>query len=449
VPDTTPSPDSARTGGGRLGTGTTFRSLQVRNFRVYTTGQLISVTGTWMQIVGQAWLVLELTGSGAMLGVVTALQWLPTLCLGPLAGVIADRSDKRRIMLGTQGAAMAQALLLGIVVATGTVELWMVMVLALTLGLVAAMEGPARQTFIFEMVGGERVTNAVSLNTLTANLGRLVGPAIAGLLIAGWGVAACFFVNVASYLFTLGALLMVRRSELHAPPPVRRARGQLREGVRHVWSSPGLKVPLLLMVVMGTFTYEHQVLLPLMATDTYDVGAAGFGLLQSVMSVGAVVGGLFVARRTLPTHRLLTRSATIFGAATLLAAAMPTIRAAILPIALIGGTSVMFSTLVAATLQLHAEPEVRSRVMSLYQVAVIGTTPFGGPIVGWVAERWNPQVALALGGVAAVASGWFGWRALRGVPDPRVDDVEEVEVHDEVDAPDPSDALAELRPNTV
>jgi predicted MFS family arabinose efflux permease len=309
------------------------------------------------------------------------------------------------------------------------------------------VEGPARQTFIFEMVGGERVTNAVSLNTLTANLGRLVGPAIAGLLIAGLGVAACFFVNVASYVFTLAALLMVRRSELHAPPPVRRAPGQLREGLRITWASPGLRVPLLLMVVVGTFTYEHQVLLPLMATDTYDVGAAGFGLLQSVMSVGAVAGGLFVARRTLPTHRLLTLSATMFGAVTLLAAAMPTMRAAILPIALIGATSVMFSTLVAATLQLHAEPEVRSRVMSLYQVAVSGTTPIGGPIVGWVAERWNPQVGLALGGVAALASGFFGWRALKGVPDPEVSAVDEVEVHDEVDAPDPSDALAEIRPN--
>jgi MFS family permease len=440
VPDTpsAPRPRAA---------GTTFRSLQVRNFRVYTTGQIVSVTGTWMQIVGQAWLVLELTGSGAMLGLVTALQWLPTLLLGPLAGVLADRSDKRRIMVCTQAAAMAQALLLGIVVATGTVQLWMVMVLALTLGLVAAVEGPARQTFIFEMVGGERVTNAVSLNTLTANLGRLVGPAIAGLLIAGLGVAACFFVNVASYVFTLAALLMVRRSELHAPPPVRRAPGQLREGLRITWASPGLRVPLLLMVVVGTFTYEHQVLLPLMATDTYDVGAAGFGLLQSVMSVGAVAGGLFVARRTLPTHRLLTLSATMFGAVTLLAAAMPTMRAAILPIALIGATSVMFSTLVAATLQLHAEPEVRSRVMSLYQVAVIGTTPIGGPIVGWVAERWNPQVGLALGGVAALASGFFGWRALKGVPDPEVSAVDEVEVHDEVDAPDPSDALAEIRPN--
>ena len=249
----------------RGGFDVTFRSLQVRNFRVYTTGQLVSVTGTWMQIVGQAWLVLELTGSGAMLGLVTALQWVPTLVLGPLAGVLADRSDKRRIMLCTQAAAMAQALLLGVVVATGAVQLWMVMVLALTLGLVAAVEGPARQTFIFEMVGGERVTNAVSLNTLTANLGRLVGPAIAGLLIAGWGVATCFFVNVVSYLFTLGALLMVRRRDLHAPPPVRRARGQLREGLRLTWASPGLRVPLLLMVVMGTFTYEHQVLLPLMA----------------------------------------------------------------------------------------------------------------------------------------------------------------------------------------
>jgi MFS family permease len=425
----------------------TFRSLQVRNFRLYTTGQLISVTGTWMQIVGQAWLVLELTGSGAMLGLVTALQWLPTLLLSPLAGVIADRSDKRRILVCTQAASMAQALVLGVVVATGAVELWMVMVLAGTLGLIAAMEGPARQTFVLEMVGGERVTNAVSLNTLNANLGRLIGPAIAGLLIAGWDVSVCFFVNVFSYLFTIGALLAVRRRELFAAPPVQRARGQLREGLHHAWSSPGLRVPLLLMVVMGTFTYEHQVLLPLLATQTYDVGAAGFGLLQSLMSIGAVVGGLFVARRTLPTHRLLTRSAIAFGLVTMVLAGMPSIRAAVIPIALVGASSVMFSTLVASTLQLHAEPAMRSRVMALYQVAVVGTTPIGGPIVGWIAERWNPQASLALGGVTAVISGQLGWRALRRVPDPVVTDVEEVGVHDEVGAPDPSDALAELRPN--
>jgi len=429
------------------GMRTTFRALQVRNFRLYITGQAVSVTGTWMQIVGQAWLVLEITGSGAMLGIVTALQWIPTLFLAPLTGVIADRMSKRRILVGTQIANLSLAFVLGLVVAAGGVELWMLMVLAGLLRLVSAMEGPARQSFVLEMVGGELITNAVSLNTLTINLGRLIGPAIAGLIIAGFDISTCFFLNSVSYLFTLGALLAMRRRELHSPPQVARARGQLREGLHHAWSSPGLRIPLLLMVAMGTFSYEHQVLLPLLATDTYDVGAAGFGLLQSVMSVGAVFGGLFIAQRALPTHRLLTRSATVFGVVTLLLALMPTLRAAVIPIALVGASQVVFGTLVSSTLQLHADPAMRSRVMALYQVAVIGTTPIGGPLVGWIAELWNPQASIALGGVTALLCGHFGWRALRSVPDPVVTGTVELGIHDELEAPDPADALAEIPPH--
>jgi MFS family permease len=394
----------------------TFRALAVRNYRLFFSAQLVSVSGTWMQGLAQAWLVLQLSGSGVALGLVTAAQFVPMLVLGPWAGVVADRVDKRRFLLLTQAVAALLALALGVLTATGRVELWMVFVLAFGLGLVNAFDMPARQAFVFEMVGPDRLTNAVSLNSIVMNAGRLVGPALGGLLIGTVGLAACFLLNAASYLAPLVALAAMRPSELHRRPPTERGPGQLREGLRYVWGHDGLRVPLLLMAVIGTLAYEFQVSLPLLARFTFDSGAGGYGLLLSAMSLGAVVGGLAFAARATPSHVRLGRAGLVFGALVLTASLMPSLAATAVVLPLVGAASIAFITLANATLQLTAAPEMRGRVIALYGVAFLGTTPVGGPIVGWVGEVVGPRAALGIGGVAALVATAVAWRSLRAQP---------------------------------
>lgn len=395
----------------------TFRSLAVRNYRLFFGGQIVSVSGSWMQVVAQDWLVLQLTDSGVALGLVTAFQFVPMMILGPWAGVVADRVDKRRLLLGSQVVAAMLALTLGILTATGAVQLWMVFGLAFGLGLTTAFEMPARQAFVFEMVGSDKLTNAVSLNSIVMNGGRMVGPAIAGGLIAGLGLAACFLINAATYIATIGALAAMRTHELHAAPKAERAKGQLREGFRYVWSLPALRVPLLLVAVIGTLSYEFQVSLPLLARFTYDAGADGYGLLLSTMSVGAVLGGLLVAARFRPSHRHLGWAGLAFGVAVLLASAMPTLAltAAVMP--LVGAASIVVITQANSTLQLTAAPDMRARVMALYGVAFLGSTPVGGPIVGWVGEQFGGRSTLVLGGLAAIVATLLAWRALHRAGD--------------------------------
>ena len=391
----------------------TFSALAVRNFRLLFAGQVVSITGTWMQMIAQAWLVLTLTGSAAVLGLVTALQFLPTLLVGPYAGVVADRVDKRRLLVVTQSISGLLAITLGVLVATDAVQMWMVFVLAGCLGLVGAIDMPARQSFTMEVVGPERLTNALSLNTITMNVGRLFGPAVAGLVISGWDLSICFLANGVSFLAPTVALLAMRRHELRQTPPVQRAKGQLREGFRYVWATPALRVPLLLMLVIGTLTYEFQVSLPVLARDTFGVDAAGFGLLQSAMSVGAIVGGLLFATRATPTHRRLGLAAAGFGLVVLALALAPTYASALLVLPLVGAGSVLFLTLANSTLQLTADPHMRSRVIALYTVAFIGSTPIGGPLIGWVAQSFGARWSLALGGAAALTGAAFAWRSLR------------------------------------
>lgn len=394
--------------------GSTFSALRVRNYRLFFVGQVVSITGTWMQMVAQSWLVLNITGSAAALGVVTAFQFLPTLILGPYAGVVADRIDKRRLLIATQSASMVLALLLGGLAASGAAQLWMVIVLAGTLGVASAFDSPARQSFVLEMVGPTKLTNALSLNTITMNVGRLFGPAVAGIVIARWNLSVCFIANGLSYVAPIVALAVMRPGELLQTPRAERAKGQFREGLRYVWARPELRVPLLLMLLIGTLTYEFGVTLPVLARDTFDVGAAGFGVMQSVMSIGAIVGGLLFATRTAPTHRRLGVSATIFGAAMLGLALSPTYGMALAVLPLVGAGSVLFMTLTNATLQLATTPDMRSRVMSLYAIAFIGSTPVGGPIVGWITESVGVRWALAMGGAAALFGAAAAGLALRG-----------------------------------
>ena len=367
-----------------------------------------------MQRVAQSWLVLHLTGSGLALGIVSALQFLPILLLGAFAGLAADRFDKRRLLLISQAAAGLLALALGLVTLLGVVQLWMVYALALMLGLVTVVDNPTRQSFVMEMVGRERVTNAVSLNSATFTSARIVGPAIAGVLITLVGTGWCFVINAASFAAVIVALAAMDPARLHRAEPTRRRPGQLREGLSFVWSRSDLRLPLLLMAVVGTLALNFTVILPLLARNTFHGGAETYGLLFSVLGLGSLVGALFTAGRREPTYRLLLFSLALFGLLMLGAAAAPNLLVELAVLVPMGMASVTFQTTGNSLLQLRARPSLRGRVMALYSVVFLGTTPIGSPLVGWVAERLGPRAGLVLGGAAMLlAAGvavWAMWR---------------------------------------
>ena len=378
----------------------TFSSLRIRNFRLYFTAQLISVSGTWMQSVAQAWLVLHLTGSGVDLGFVVGLQFLPMLVLGPFGGLVADRVNKRHLLFVTQTAGGLLALVLGILVVTDTVVLWQVYVLAGLLGVVNLFDNPARQTFMIEMVGRDDLPNAVSLNASLMNASRVVGPAIGGVIITVFGLGVCFFVNAVSYAAVIIGLAMMRTAELRPTVPVARAKGQVREGFRYVWQTPALRNVLLAVALIGVFAYNFTVTLALLAKGTFHGGAGTYAMLTSCMGAGAVIGGLIAAHRSRPTPRLLQVLALVFGGLLAAVALAPTLLAADLLIATAN-----------ATLQLTAEPAMRGRVMALYAMAFLGTTPIGAPLVGAIAMWTSPRVAMLVGAVATVvAAGLLMWR---------------------------------------
>ncbi len=383
---------------------TTFGALRIPNYRRYAVAQTISLSGTWMQRVAQAWLVLELGGSGTDVGVVTALQFVPLLVLGVWAGVVVERVDKRRLLVVTQLGAALLALTLGLLVATGTVRLWAVMALALALGVVHLFDNPARQTFVLEMVGPDQLANAVTLNSVAVNAARTLGPALAGLLIATAGIAVCFLVNAVSYLLVVAAFTLMRRDELAPSPIVARGPGQLRAGLVYVSRTPEVRGPLLLMAVVGTLAYEFQVVLPLMARFVFDGSAGTYGVMTSCMGGGAVVAGLLLAGRSRSGHRSLTVSAQLFGTSILLAAAAPTLVLELVVLVAVGATSIAFLSLANTTVALSTVPEMRGRVMALWSIAFLGTTPIGGPLVGWVSEHLGPRIGLALGGVATIVA---------------------------------------------
>ncbi len=397
----------------RVATRETFASLGTRNYRLYFTAQVVSLTGNWMQQIAQAWLVLQLSGSGSLLGVTVALQFLPTLLIGPWAGVIADRRDKRRMLAVTQSLAGALAVSLGALVATGAVQLWMVMAFALVFGCVLAFDNPARQSFVLEMTGPEQVLNAVTLNTILINVARALGPAAAGFLIAGAGIALCFLLNGLTYVAMLLALFLMRPDELHRGAPTPRGPGQLREGLSYVWHEPVLRIPLLVMVAVGCLAFEFAVSLPLLARFTFGGDATTLAWLSGAMGVGAIVGGLATARRSPPTAATLPHVSLFFGAAILVTAAAPTLPLAIVSLLATGVGSILFLSTANAWLQITSAPAMRGRVMALWTVAFMGTTPIGGPIVGAVGESVGPRWALALGGLTTIVAGLVGAWALR------------------------------------
>lgn len=382
----------------------TFSSLRVRNYRLYFAGQVVSVTGSWIQRVAQSWLVLHLTGSGVALGVVAALQFLPILLIGAWGGLAADRLDKRRLLMITQPLMGLLALILGVLTLTGLVQLWMVFLMALLLGVVTAVDIPARQAFVMEMVGRRHVINAVSLNSTVFTGSRVVGPALAGVLITVIGTGWCFVLNSASFIAVLLALLTMDAGQLQRVDPPPKARGQLVEGLRFVWARPDLRTPMALLAVVGTLAFNFTVVLPLLARNTFHGDASTFGLLFAVLGAGSFGGALFTASRREPSARLLVGALGFFGLFMLAAAAAPTLGLEIAALVPMGVAALAFQTTSNSLIQLRSEPALRGRVMALYSVVFLGTTPIGAPFVGWVAQSFGPRAGLALGGAAVMAA---------------------------------------------
>lgn len=386
-------------------TATTFRSLRVRNYRIFMLSQLVSVSGNWLQSVAQLWLVLHLTGSGLALGLVTAFRFAPILLFTSFGGLVADRVDKRRMLMVTQTAAGLLALTLAALTLSGAVRIWMVYLTALGLGCVNVFDGPGRQSFLHEVVGPRQISNAVALNSATFTLGRVIGPALAGIAIAWVGTGWCFLFNGLSYLPVILGLQLMRVVELNRSAPVRPARGQVRQGLRHAWERLQLRVPLLTALVVGLLTLNFQVLLPLLATRVFHGGPGAFGSLWSLMACGSVAGALLTAALSRPSQRLLGAAAVGLGALMCLGAVTPVLPLELVVLVPLGAAMIVFQATAQSLLQLNSESAFRGRVMALYSTVSAGSTAIGGPLVGWIAEQAGTRAAMVQGGVVSVLAG--------------------------------------------
>ncbi|HEY4583911.1 MAG TPA: MFS transporter, partial [Lysobacter sp.] len=384
----------------------TFSSLRIHNYRVWAAGALVSNVGTWMQRVGQDWLVLtQLTDrSATAVGIVMALQFGPPLLLLPLTGWAADHLDRRRLLMWTQALSGLLALGLGIVTLTGIVELWHVYGFALLLGCVTAFDAPVRQTFVSDLVDDDHVANAVALNSTSFNAARMVGPAVAGLLIAAVGEGWLFMVNAASYAAVLLSLGALRVDELHAEPPPGRVRGAMLEGFRYVWRRPDLMTVLAMLALIGTFGFNFAIFVSTMSVTVFGGDAGQYGLLTSAMAVGTMGGALFSARRPMPGMPLMAGSAAAFGLSALLAALMPGPWPFAALLVVVGFAALAFMTASNSMMQLTTERGMRGRVLALRIAVVMGGTPLGAPLVGWLADRFGPRFALGVGALSGLVA---------------------------------------------
>ncbi|MGI8774032.1 MAG: MFS transporter [Actinomycetota bacterium] len=382
----------------------TFGSLQIRNYRLFVSGQLVSMTGTWMQTVALGWLVLRLTDSGVAVGINLALQFLPMLLFGLWGGLVADRFDKRRILLRTQSVMAVLAVALWALTLSDAAQLWMIYLITFLTGMTTVLDNPARQSFVTEMVGRDLVPNAVSLNSAVFNASRIIGPALAGVAIATVGLPWAFLVNAGTFVAVILALRAMDPALLHRGAAVAREAGQVRAGLRYVWSTPRLRGTVALVAVVATFGLNFSVVLPLLARFTFDRGAETFGFLTSMMASGALVGALFNAARPRPTKRWLIFSAGAFGILVTAAAMAPTLPVLAVLLVPIGAASISFIAAANTTLQLHSEPGMRGRVMALHGLVFLGSTPLGAPLVGWASQTWGPRYGLAIGGISSLVA---------------------------------------------
>ena len=398
-----------------------FRSLSVPNYRIWFAGALVSNIGTWMQRTAQDWIVLtELTDYNATaVGIVMALQFGPQLVLMPWSGLIADRFDRRRLLIGTQTLMGLLALGLGLITVTGVAELWHVYLFALGLGIVAAIDAPARQTFVSELVSDDNLPNAVALNSASFNGARLIGPAAAGLLTVAVGAGWVFLINAATFAATVLAMTLLRTVQLRPQPRASRKQGQLLAGFRYVSRRPDIIVVLITVFLVGTFGFNFAIFTATMATVEFGMGASEFGLLSSIMAIGSVAGALLAARRGRPRLRLVVAGSFAFGLSCALAAVMPTYLTFAISLTFVGLSSLTLMTTANAYVQTTTRPAMRGRVMALYMAIFAGGTPLGAPLVGWVADQFGPRWALgvaALSGILAAGAVLFWmvrYRSLR------------------------------------
>ena len=382
----------------------TFSSLQVPNYRRYFAGQVVSISGNWMQTVAEMWLIVQLTGSGVSVGLTAGLQFLPLLLFGAYGGLLADRIGKRRLLTVTQLLMAVPALTLFALTVSGSVQAWMVFALVFVRGCVLAIDNPARQAFVVELVGADRVVNAVALNSVVVHSSRILGPAAAGAVIALLGVGPCFLINALTFLAMIAALRLMNPATLHVAAIAARAPGQLRSAIAYVRATPELVVPLAMMALVGTVSFNFQVLLPLLAHDTWHGTATTYATLTAAMGVGSICGALAAGARGRVSPRLLVVSALAFGAAELLVALAPTLNLQLLALVPLGAASVTFAAGVNSILQISVEPTMRGRVMSLYSVVFLGSTPIGAPLVGWLAQEAGPRAGLYAGAIAALVA---------------------------------------------
>jgi MFS family permease len=402
----TPAADEAKT--------SMFSSLRVRNYRLFWLGQAVSNTGTWMQRIAQDWLVLSLTGSATAVGITTALQFLPMLLFGLYGGVVADRCNKRRLLLITQATMGVTGLVLAALTLSGHVHVTHVYVLAFALGLATVVDNPTRQTFVSEMVGPRMLRNAVSLNSANFQSARLVGPAVAGMMITAVGSGWAFLFNGLSFLAPIAGLLMIRTGELHATERAPRGKGQLREGLVYVRSRPELLWPIVLVGFIGTFGFNFPIWLTAFTDRIFEEGAGTYGLLNTLIAIGSLAGALLAARRAVSRMRLMLGAALLFGVLEVAAALTPSFwlfAALMLPIGVMGLT---FNVTANSSVQLASDPAMRGRVMSLYMMVFVGGTPIGGPIMGWITDTYGARTGFLAGGlVSALVAVGVTWALAR------------------------------------
>lgn len=420
----------------------TFRSLSIRNFRLFFTGQLISQVGNWSTLIAQTLLVLALTDSGVALGLLAAAQFGPVLLFGAFAGLISDRSDKRKLLITIQSFAMVQSFVLAALAFSGNPPVWAIYVVASFGGLATAFDNPARRSFVVEMVPVEDVTNAVSLNSAMMTGARIFGPALGGMLVATFGFGWAFLADGLSYIAVIVGLRMIDPRQIRPAPVVERGKGQVRAGLRYAWSVAELRVPLILMTVIGTLAFNFSTVLPLFVTRDLGGTDLTFSFLMSALSVGSLLGALYSARRKEVSVRLVSLAAVAFGGTIAVVALSPNLASAYVAGWFMGVASITFMTISTAIVQLRADPLMRGRVLALQAMVFLGSTPIGAPIVGYVAEHFGARWALGVGAVATVGAGLYGLTTLRSERTVSVDEATAADaMADVTDAPDTGDGI--------
>lgn len=394
-----------------------FRSLRIRNYRMFAIGGAVSNVGTWLQRTAQDWLILDLThGSAAALGTATALQFLPMLLFGMFGGVLADRYPKRPLLITAQTLMAMLALAIGVLTVTGAAQEWHVYVMAFMLGMISCVEVPTRQAFVVEMVGRDDLPNAIALNSSSFNLARVVGPAVAGMLIYAFGsTGPLFLINALTFAAVISSLVFMRKSELFPSDPVPRAKGQLREGLKYVIRHEKLLMPILLIAFVSMFSQAFSMSIALMAREEFKAGASSFGLASSMFAVGALAGALLAARRVTISRKLLFAGAIGFGLAQIAAGLAPSYLAYLVLLVPAGIALITVNTAANAAVQLATSPEMRGRVMGIYMLVFVGSSPVGASLVGWLSEIGGPRVGAVSAGVLVLAGAAMAVLATRFV----------------------------------